>query len=312
MSRTRFIRTLVIATSKALSILLIAFIFCNFNLDIATASPEDSATNRLRFGIEKLRIGDYSEAIAQLTQVIDINQKSVVAYSNRCLAYLQLQDYQNAITDCNQAINLAPDNIEAYINRGIAYYRQGNYQAATEDNNFVIARKPHDFRAYYNRGVVNSARGSYGDAISDYYRALSLVPETPSYLSADIYNDLGLAKFHFRNFEDATSNFTLAIRLNPQDYRAYFNRGCTCGKNGDNFGAVRDFSDTVRLNPSNAQAYINRGIAYHRLGYEQAALADLHTGASHFGQQGQQIAYQKTLDLIKAVQSQIPAMEQTG
>ncbi|MBG1243178.1 tetratricopeptide repeat protein [Nostoc sp. NZL] len=59
-------------------------------------------------------------------------------------------------------------------------------------------------------------------------------------------------------------DFNLAIRLNANDYRAYFNRACACGRNGDDFGAVRDFSKVIRLNP---QAYVNRGVARYRLGY---------------------------------------------
>ncbi|MEH2148384.1 tetratricopeptide repeat protein [Nostoc sp.] len=54
-----------------------------------------------------------------------------------------------------------------------------------------------------------------------------------------------------------------AIRLNPNDYRGYYNRGCACGRSGDRFCAVRDFSDSLKRNPTNAQAYLNRGIAYH-------------------------------------------------
>lgn len=271
-----------------------------------------SASDILRLGTQQLQIGEYLEAVSRFTQAIELNKDFTAAYSNRCLAYLQLQDYQNAIADCNQAIKLAPHNIETYINRGIAYYRQGDYPAAINDNNRVIANKPHDFRAYYNRGVATAALGHNENAILDYHRALSLIPQTESYLLADIYNDLGLARFHLTDFNAATRNFTLAIRLNPQDYRGYFNRGCTCGKNGDNIGAVRDFSATVNFDPSNALAYVNRGIAYHNLGYEQAAISDLKIAATYFGQQGQQIAYQKTLDLIKVVQRQIPAIEETG
>ncbi len=278
----------------------------------ALENSSPSASDILQLGIQQLQIGGYSEAVRRFTQAIELNEDYTAAYSNRCLAYLQLQDYQNAIVDCNRTINLAPHNIEAYINRGIAYYRQGDYPAAIDDNNQVIAKKPYDFRAYYNRGVATAALGHNQNAILDYHRALSLIPETESYLLADIYNDLGLARFHLTDFNAATRNFTLAIRLNPQDYRGYFNRGCTCGKNGDNIGAVRDFSATVHFNPSNAQAYVNRGIAYHNLGYQQAAILDLQIAARYFEQQGQEIAYQKTLDLIKVVQRQIPAIEETA
>ena len=296
---------------RTLLILTLIFYLLGFEAK-ADVLETQSIVDFWQLGVQQLQIGNYSEAIARFTQAIELKKDFAAAYSNRCLAYLQLQDYQNAIADCNQAIKLAPRNIEAYINRGTAYYREGDYPAAINDNNEVITNKPDDFRAYYNRGVATAALGDYENAILDYHRALSLIPQTESNFLADIYNDLGLARFHLTDFIAATRNFNFAIRLNPQDYRAYFNRGCTCGKNGDNVGAVRDFSTTVDLNPSNAQAYINRGIAYHNLGYEQAAISDLQIAATYFGQQGQQIAYQKTLNLIKIVQQQIPAIAQTG
>jgi tetratricopeptide (TPR) repeat protein len=309
-------------------LIVVALLFCLlFSLIIPIASA-DSLVNReinprevMKLGVEKMQKGDYSGAIGRFSQAIEINPKYSTAYSNRCLAFINLQEYQSAVSDCNQAINLAANNVEAYINRGIAYYRQNNYADAIADNNRAIALKPSDFRAYYNRGVAIAAATleksiasleRYQEAISDYHIALSLIPATQNYQIADIFNDLGLAKFHLRDIKSATDNFTLAIRLNPQDERAYFNRGCTCGKNGDNLGAIRDFSNTVHLNPNNSQAYVNRGIAYHRLGYEQSAISDLQTAATQFGQQKQQISYQKTIDLIKAIQKQISAIAQTG
>ena len=147
--------------------------------------------------------------------------------------------------------------------------------------------------------------GNYQQAIGDYNLALSQIARTPSYLLADIYNDRGLARFELQDIQAAMLDFSLAIRLNPKDYRAHFNRGCACGKHGDNFGAVNNFSEVIRLNPSNGQAYVNRGIAYHQIGYEQAAIADLQKAVHYFGYQGQKLAYKRTVDLMKIVQQQI-------
>ncbi|BAZ11325.1 TPR repeat-containing protein [Calothrix sp. NIES-4071] len=301
----------VLSLSRLILIIVLAIGLVFFQVSPAGATPV-SAANIFSLGVEMLKQENYTEAVVKFTEAIQIQKDYAAAYSNRCLCNLQLQDLGHAVSDCNQAINLAPENIEAYINRGIAYYRQGNYTAAIDDMNHIIALDPHDFRAYYNRGIATAAKQDYNGAITDYHRALSLVSETHSYLRADIYNDLGLAKFHLKDYNAATINFTLAIRLNPQSERAYFNRGCTCGKSGDNLGAVNDFNNTVKLNPNYAQAYANRGIAYHNLGYEQAAISDLQTAAAYFGKQGKQLAYQKTLSLIKIVQRQIPTIEETA
>lgn len=279
-------------------------LLCSQNT-FALSYPQTSATEIFQSGIKKLEFGNYLDAISDFTQAINLKDDFAIAYSNRCLAYLQLQDYGNAIADCNQAIDLAPHNLEAYLNRGIAYYRQGDYTTAIESNNQAIALKPGNFRAYYNRGIATAAMGEYDHAIADFNLALSLVTDTDRFSLAEIYNDLGSAQLHLTNFDAAKHNFSLAIRFNPDDFRAYFNRGCACGRNHDYPNAVRDFTHTIKLNPVNAQAYLNRGIAEHNLGYEEAALSDLRVAAIYFEKQNKNLAYERILNLIKVVQKQI-------
>lgn len=100
-------------------------------------------------------------------------------------------------------------------------------------------------------------------------------------------------------------DFSKAIRLNSNDYRAYYNRGCACGFIGDNFCAIRDFTDSLKLHPTNAQAYLNRGIAYHQLGYEQTAIADLQKAVKYFASIGESVAYDKTLDYLQNLRQQL-------
>lgn len=256
-------------------------------------------------GVYKTQGGDYQKAIEYFNQAIELKKNFAVAYTDRCLAYLQLQDYHQAITDCTQAINFAPDNSEAYLNRGVALYREGDYPAAIVNHNRAIALKPHDFRAYYNRGLALAGNGKDSEAILDFNLALTQIPQINRLLLADIYNDRGLTHFLLKDLQAAMLDFNLAIRLNANDYRAYFNRGCACGRNGDDFGAVRDFSQVIRLNPSNAQAYVNRGIARYRLGYHQRAMSDLQKASEYFETQGKRVAYKKTLDLLNSLRQKI-------
>ncbi|MBE9207439.1 tetratricopeptide repeat protein [Nostoc sp. LEGE 06077] len=263
------------------------------------------ASNSFDLGVVQMQQDNYKEAIVQFNQAIEQGGKNAVAYSNRCLAYLHLQDYHQAIADCTQAINFTPNNVEAYLNRGLAHYRQGNYVRAINDDNLAIAHKPDDFRAYYNRGVAHNALGQHTSAIADFNRALTQIPPVANVLFADIYNDRGLAHFRLHNLAAAMQDFHLALRFNAKDYRAYFNLGCVCGRNGDNTGAVNHFSEVIRLDPSNGQAYLNRGIAQYYLGYQQRAIADLNKASEYFEHQNQKVAYEKTIDLLKRLQQEI-------
>jgi tetratricopeptide (TPR) repeat protein len=273
-----------------------------------------TASDFLKLGVIQMQRGDYQEAIKQFNQALQLQENLAVAYSDRCFAYLQLQDYHQAIADCTQALNFAPQNFDTYLLRGLAHYRKGDDPSAIADYNQAIALKPDDFRAYYNRGLAYTGQGKYLKAIANYNLALTQIPPTSNLFLADIYNDRGLAHLILQDSPAAMLDFNLAIRLKPQDYRAYFNRGCTSGQNGDDMAAIRDFSQAIRLNPSYAQAYVNRGMARYRLSSHQGAMSgnklfriytDLKQASEYFGEQGEKVAYEKTLSLLNKLQQQL-------
>lgn len=273
-------------------------------------ATEITAGDFFKLGVEKTQHGSYAEAIENFTEAIKVKNDFAAAYNHRCLVYLKLKDYQNAIADCNQALNFTPNNVEAHLNRGLAYYRQGDYQAAIADYNGAIALNPNDFRVYYNRGVARAMLGDRQQAISDYELALTNIPQTSGVLKADIYNDRGIARFELLDLKAAMLDFSKAIAVNPNDYRAYYNRGCACARSGDRSCAVRDFTHSLKLKPTNAQAYLNRGIAYHQLGYEPAAIADLRKALEYFSQQGDTTTYELTLVLLKNLQQQLSSISE--
>ncbi|MBD2570971.1 tetratricopeptide repeat protein [Anabaena lutea] len=272
------------------------------------ANTQIPARDFLKLGVNQMQQGNYQSAIENLTLAIQMQSNLSAAYSDRCLAYLQLQDYHAAIADCTQALNLAPDNSQAYLNRGLAHYRQGNYPNAIADYNQVIALTPANFRAHYNRGIAFAEEGNYSQAIIDYNLALTQISPTNTLLLADIYNDRGLANLELQNLAAAMKDFNLAIHFNAEDDRAYFNRACACERSGDILGAMHDFSQVIRLKPSNALAYVNRGVANYNLGYYQRAIADLQKASAYFEQQKETLASKKTLYLLKTVQQEISSV----
>ncbi|WP_353929749.1 tetratricopeptide repeat protein [Okeanomitos corallinicola TIOX110] len=289
--------------------IIFAMIFSSFDANsLALEQSEITASDWFRLGVNQMLQDNYQAAIKSLSLAIQQQNKYPAAYKNRCLAYLQIQDYHEAIADCSQALNLLPQDSEVYLHRGLAQYRQGNYVDAIKDYNQALAIKTDDFRVYYNRGIAFAAQGNFSQAITDYNQAISNIPKNntdSNLILADIYNDRGLGYFELQNLSAAMENFNLAINLNSDDERAYFNRGCICGRSGDNMGAKYDFSQVIRLNPSHAQAYLNRGIANYNLGLYQRAIADLQIASEKFAQQKQTLAYHKTLELLKTLQTQI-------
>ena len=79
----------------------------------------------------------------------------------------------------------------------------------------------------------------------------------------------------------AIADYDEAIRLNPEDAYACFNRGVARKELGDVAGAIADYDEAIRLRPEYASAYYNRASIRRAQKEHSYALAD----------------YQKLLDL---------------
>ena len=125
---------------------------------------------------------------------------------------------------------------------------------------------------YYTWGNTKYHLGDYKGAITDYTQAIRLNPD-----DADAYNNRGVAKHKLGQHLAAIADYDTAIRLNPDYAKAYYNRGVTKNDLGQHHAAIADYDTAIRLNPDYAKAYYNRGTAKVRLGQYSAAIADFDT-----------------------------------
>ena len=93
-------------------------------------------------------------------------------------------------------------------------------------------------------------------------------------ISAETYFMWGNTKYYLGDYKGAITDYTQAIRLNPDYAIAYYNRGVAKSDLSQHFAAIADYDIAIRLNPDDAGAYNNRGNAKYRLGQHFAAIAD--------------------------------------
>jgi len=103
--------------------------------------------------------------------------------------------------------------------------------------------------------------GNYEDAITDYTKALKVNPR-----DAIAYNNRGLAWGKKGDYDNAIADFTKALEINPQYSDAYKNRGIAYYDKGDYDSAIGNYTKAVEINPKDAFSYNNRGIAYYDRG----------------------------------------------
>jgi len=73
----------------------------------------------------------------------------------------------------------------------------------------------------------------------------------------------------------AFADFSEAVRRNPDYYLAFYSRATERLALGDDAGAIADYTATLRINPRYIEAYNNRGLARQRTGDLEGAVADL-------------------------------------
>lgn len=137
----------------------------------------------------------------------------------------------------------------------------------------VIEAGTYDVRtlaiAYLNRGLEYFDKGYYDQAISDFSASIDLDPR-----NADVYNNRGNGYQAKRDFDRAISDFDTAISLNPRHALAYNNRGIARANKGEFDLAIASYDGAIGLDPAYGGAYNNRGYAYARKGEYGRAVQD--------------------------------------
>jgi tetratricopeptide (TPR) repeat protein len=85
-------------------------------------------------------------------------------------------------------------------------------------------------------------------------------------LSANDLFENGYSMLISGRYEEAIDPLSMAIELNPGLIKAYYYRGITYVKLGDDQKAMKDFDKAIELDPKFAKAYYCRGLLYGPLG----------------------------------------------
>ena len=135
--------------------------------------------------------------------------------------------------------------------------------------NDVIRKSPMKARSYNNRGNAYKEQGNIQQAISDYTKGIAINPR-----DAEIYSNRGSAYKDQGNIQQALSDYNKAIEINPHFFVAYDNRGITYYQQGNFIQAISNYNKAIAINSDYAGAYYNRGTAYVKQGNFVQAISD--------------------------------------
>lgn len=244
--------------------------------DVIKTDPSSVAYTNRGFAYASSR--DYTRAIEDYNQAIDLNPAYAPIYNNRGNAYGALGDNASAIKDYDQAIAIDPRYAQAFGNRGITYQAIGDVDRAVEDFSQAIRLAPKYAIAYNNLGAAYCFKGEIDLSISAYSRAISLDPESGEAASA--FYGRGLSLCFKDDFKRAVEDYDRAIKLRPDYAEAYNNRGVALKEMGNLHEAIESFNHAIALNSHYAQAYYGRGLALRAGGDIARALEDFKTACA--------------------------------
>jgi tetratricopeptide (TPR) repeat protein len=128
--------------------------------------------------------------------------------------------------------------------------------------------------AFYNRGGIYKERRDYDRAISDYSEAIKLDPQ---YVNA--FLNRGIAYDSKGDSDASVADFGRVIELKPDDPLAYYNRGyIRCWRKQDYDGAIADLTKAIDLGHKDAPTYLYRALAYQNKKDYRRAIADYDEG----------------------------------
>ena len=116
---------------------------------------------------------------------------------------------------------------------------------------FIEEQKNHSTAEIeFYRGLTLQNEEEWREAVVYYGKSIKLNPQ-----DAKAYNNRGNAKASLKQYNEAIKDYNQAIELNPQYAAAYYNRGNAKYHLKQYNEAIKDYNQAIELNPQDAKAY---------------------------------------------------------
>lgn len=130
----------------------------------------------LSLGISDVNTGNFVDAIKSFDEVLNLNEKSELAYFYKGICYHSLGKTDDAFTNYTNAIKLNKNMVDAYFNRGQLMFKI-NQKQALDDFVSAVALDDKFIDAYYSIAAIQKDLGQYKEAIMNLDRIIELEPQ---------------------------------------------------------------------------------------------------------------------------------------
>jgi tetratricopeptide (TPR) repeat protein len=222
----------------------------------------------------------FDKAIDDCTAAIAINPKSGEAYITRAAIYDRINNDELAIEDSKKAILYTKtDELKASLYNLMAhsYLQTHKYSKAITADSIAILLNPKLANAYTNRAEAYGRSGKFQLSINDLSVAMYGYQENTLMLS-NLLSYRADMKRALKQYKESINDYSLALKLNPDNGLAYWNRAASYRQNGDYQLAYDDYSKAINYFKNDrmqlARLYDDRALMEVGLQQYQQAIAD--------------------------------------
>jgi tetratricopeptide (TPR) repeat protein len=273
-----FIKTNLIACILALSMVVLAVLFCT-NKDFRGDSKIEAiksmdltilSTGRsLEEVNELINAKKYQEALVLCDKIIQKDPKFAEGYHSRGQVYMATHRYHEAVDDLTTAESFNHRSADIHIDRAAALFQTQDFEKAKLEYDQIIALDKNSAPAYFGRGLVEENTNKTDEALADFKKTLELQND---YAAAN--EEMGTIYFSKSDLRKAYDEYSKAIAISPEVPRFYFNRANALKQDHQVKRAIADYCKAIQLDPTSPEFFNNRGLLYLENNETQKAVTD--------------------------------------
>lgn len=226
------------------------FVYISILLLISVSASTQTAEDYFRNAKEKYDNNNDSAAVLDLNKAIELNQDFTEAYLYRGNCLYFLGRYKEAITDYEKYLNKYPDSVIVLNNISQSYFELKQYDSAISVVSRAFIINPDYAEGYLCRGMIYcDGLRDYKNALKDFDVAIRMRPDDER-----AYQFAGFVLFKMYDYKNAVVYFDKALLLEPNDARVYYIRGLSKGFSNDFDGACVDLKKAHDLGFENEVA----------------------------------------------------------
>jgi len=146
------------------------------------------------------------------------------------------------------------NNPQAEFQQALALHQRGQLDAAEKIYKSILLSRPKYFDAIFALGIVHLQRDDFRAADRQFSIAIRIDPD-----NSPLHNNHGNALLGLGRLHDALAAYDKSTAINPQNWEAHYNRGNVLAALKRFEEALASYDRSIALFPDNAQVHDNRG-----------------------------------------------------